>query len=205
MARLHYRLPEGYDVELPVSEQPSITKNQLQPLSEEKIANALAFTASMEEAPLHHTTFTEAWRQRTSQPRVSLVMAVVSVETAVKEYIARQLPDTRWLIENLAAPPIPKIIRDFLQTVPARGTLGGKVVRTPKRVITSIQEAVELRNKIAHGRAFAITSAGLEATLADIRDFLAFIDFCSGQDWSLGLMSSRFRSELENASTSNAQ
>jgi len=51
-----------------------------------------------------------------------------------------------------------------------------------------LNEAVELRNKLVHGRETTVPRADLERLLAETRGLLYLFDYYRGQTWALGLV-----------------
>jgi hypothetical protein len=146
-------------------------------------------------APLDHVMFQEAWRRRGGEPRVAIVMAIAAAETATKRLVVHHLPDTQWLLENVQSPPIVTIIKKLLPTF--RAPIGSSCVLVPKTIIAPLEKGVTLRNRIVHGRNETISHADSLRLLETIRDFLALVDFYTGQGWALELVSKTNRAALE--------
>jgi len=74
------------------------------------------------EQPLYHDLFREAWQSKENNPRSSLVMAMAAAETALKTTAVDLYKNagTTWLFENLPSPPIDRMLRDYIQLLPAR-------------------------------------------------------------------------------------
>lgn len=148
--------------------------------------------------PLCHDLFREAWQSRNHNPRSALVMGMAATETGVKT-AAVDLHDnagTEWIFENLPSPPIDRMLRDYIQLLPARRKIDDKVRRPPKSAITLIKEGVELRNKIVHGRGKEIEPERLDKILRAVRDVLYLLDYYRGHDWALERCSESFVEEL---------
>lgn len=148
--------------------------------------------------PLYHDIFREAWQNRQDNPRSSLVMGIAAAETGLKT-AAVDLHDnsgTEWLFENLPSPPIDRMLRDYIQLLPARRKINDKVRRPPKFALTLIKEGVELRNKLVHGRGKEVNPEKLAEILRAVRDVLYLLDYYRGHDWALERCSSSFRAEL---------
>jgi hypothetical protein len=152
--------------------------------------------------PLYHDLFREAWQNRVDNPRSSLVMAMAAAETALKT-TAVDLYDnlgTEWIFENLPSPPLDRMLRDYVQLLPARRKIDNKLRRLPKAAITLIKEGVELRNKLVHGRGKDIEPERLETILRTVRDVLYLLDYYRGHDWALERCSGSFMEELRKSS-----
>lgn len=148
--------------------------------------------------PLYHDLFREAWQNRSDNPRSALVMAIASAETAFKTTAADLSNDkgTEWMFENLASPPLDRMLRDYLELLPARRTFGGEVRRPPKSVITTLKEGIELRNKLVHGRSQSVEPAKLNKILIAVRDLLYLLDFYRGHDWAASRWTPDFADEI---------
>ncbi len=142
------------------------------------------FVQAGQEEPLPHALFREAWSLRSSNPRSALLIGVAAAEVAVKSYIARVAPETRWLVENLASPPIDKIMREYIPNLP-RQVPEGSLNEIPAGVIDELKKAVTLRNKVAHTGEYSLSHPSLEAKLQVIRDLLWILDYFSGRLWAL--------------------
>ena len=150
-------------------------------------------------APLPHILLREAWRNSNAHLRSSLVLAVAAAETGVKTTITDLAPNTSWLFEKLQSPPIELIIRDYIHTLPVRNHINGHVLRPPKTIITTVKRAVELRNKIVHGRSARITPNELQSMLLAIRDLLYLLDYYSGVSWALEHISPEVLQQLKDS------
>src|SRR2546422_3448400 len=73
--------------------------------------------------PLGHELLREAFRNQRDNTRSAVVMAVAAAETAMKELVVTLAPETRWLMENIPSPPLDKIIREYLEQLPANAPL----------------------------------------------------------------------------------
>jgi hypothetical protein len=102
------------------------------------------------EPPLALQLINEARNQRTEHPRSSLVIAVTAAEVAIKQLIGTLAPDARWLAENMPSPPIFKILKDYVPKLKVRAKFSHLPLRPPKKLLTRLNEAVELRNKVVH-------------------------------------------------------
>jgi hypothetical protein len=69
------------------------------------------------EEPLAHQLLSEAWKQFSSSPRSALVLAVAAIEVGVKIYVTQRILGSEWLIENLPAPPIDKILSQYVELI----------------------------------------------------------------------------------------
>jgi hypothetical protein len=142
-----------------------------------------------EEEPLGHQLFRGAWTQRVSNPRSALAIGVAALEVGVKELIGKLVPEAYWLVEQLQAPPVRRILRDFVPTLPLRARLSGKALDLPKELLTQVHKAVEARNRLVHRGELPPTREELTKMLKAIRDVLWICDLYGGEGWAARLIS----------------
>lgn len=152
------------------------------------VAEDVAFFLSHEiSEPLAHDLLREAWRARHSNARAALIVGVAALETGIKQCAAQLAPDTGWLLEHVASPPLDRLLRDFLPLLPSQAGLpGGTVPPISKSTIKVVRTAIELRNRVAHGRADSVPAADLKRLLTVTHRLLYFFDFHCGHDWAKG-------------------
>jgi len=149
------------------------------------------------QCPIGQRLLREAWRHINSDPRSSLVMAVAAAETAFKEFASDLLPETDWLLENVPSPPLIKMTRNWLESIPTRNKINNQVKGPPKKWTKRIQEAVELRNKLVHGAPTKDLSViDFEQYLFAIKDFIYLLDYYRGHKWAMKLLSKEIQIEL---------
>lgn len=134
--------------------------------------------------PLGHDLFREAWELRDRNPRSALVIGVASLEVGFKSLVAELVPEAAWLVENLPAPRIGKMLKDYLPELPAKCTIEGGVLPPPRKLRNSIEEAAEKRNKVAHTSSAALKPEVLKEWLLAIRDVLWLLDYYRGFQWA---------------------
>ncbi len=71
--------------------------------------------------PLGHALLREAAALLQTNPRASLVMAVMVLEVGTKACIAEVAPDTHWLLESLQSPPTDQLLGSYLPTLTSPG------------------------------------------------------------------------------------
>lgn len=147
-------------------------------------------------APLGHALLRESWRHKDANPRSALVMGVAAAETGLKECVTVLSPATTWLIENLPAPPLAKIMKEYLPLLKAKNTFGGKVLPPPKNIRRSLHKMIECRNEVVHGKPTSLSAEALNEGLSAVRDLLYLLDFYQGLDWALELLSENCRDAL---------
>lgn len=69
------------------------------------------------EEPLAHKLWREAWQLRGDNPRSALLIGMTALEVGVKNYIARAIPDTDWLLAQLPAPPTHRLLAEYIPTL----------------------------------------------------------------------------------------
>lgn len=137
--------------------------------------------------PVGHELFREAWNNRTSNPRSSLLMGIAAAEVGFKECVADLAPGAAWVVENSPSPPLVAMLSDYLPTLPARCTIGGKVIPPPKKEILDVlrNKGVNLRNKVTHTGAPAPETGTLKEILLAVKDVLWMLDYYRGDEWAL--------------------
>lgn len=135
--------------------------------------------------PLGHNLFREAWQLMKINQRSSIVIGIAAAETAFKECVVDLLPETAWLIKNIQSPPLVKMIRNYIESLPTRSSFNGKTLRPPNSMINILNKAVNIRNDLVHGRKNKFDDLELEQILFCIRDFLYLLDYYRGNTWAL--------------------
>jgi hypothetical protein len=138
------------------------------------------------EEPLGRQLFREAWQQIEINPRGALVIGVAAAEVGLKGLISTLLPGAEWLVQELQAPPVRKILRDFLPTLPVRARwVDGSEIKLPSKLISEVVKAFELRNKVVHVGALPPNRQELATTLQAISDLLWICDVLLGEHWAM--------------------
>lgn len=75
--------------------------------------------------------------------RSVIILAVSAVEIELKRLIGQLVPDADWLMVNIQAPDVHKMSKSYLPSLPGIP----QAALPPKRLLTSLQKAIELRNK----------------------------------------------------------
>jgi hypothetical protein len=148
--------------------------------------------------PLAHNLLREALIQRDENRRSALVMAVGAAEVGFKRFVSTLVPATAFLMEEVQAPPIYRMLKEFLPTL-----LENTSTRTPghlpeSEILKPIEKAFEHRNTIVHkpddsprqAKASAyLVSSDFDASLRAISDLLYILDFYAGNEWAIGNVS----------------
>lgn len=139
---------------------------------------------AMNDEPIGHMLWREAWEERNNNLRTSIVMAVAAAEVAVKSCIANRCPDTRWLFENIQSPPLGRILRKYWPTISHMPLVNKDRLIIPTSMIKKIEEAVEYRNNIVHVGNVEVGYAKVLEILETIHDLLAICDCAQGHFWA---------------------
>jgi len=137
-----------------------------------------------ESEPLGHELWREAYGNRTANPRSAAVLAVAAAEVGFKEFVAKLVPATAWLLENVPSPPLLKMLTKYLPELPVRLAPTGRKAHVPTAVRREIEEAIRLRNGLVHVGERQIDQARLRSILGAVRDLLYLLDVYSGQRWA---------------------
>jgi hypothetical protein len=135
-------------------------------------------------------------------PRVAVVMAVSAVEVELQRLIGDLVPDAGWLAATVIAPPIEKIIKDYVPSLPdvPEDRL------PPDALIETLKKAVTIRNEVVHvGRPTApsrrrgsreIKSETADAIRDATSDVLWLFDLYRGHSWAEGCLSPETRASF---------
>ncbi len=146
--------------------------------------------------PLSHQLFREAWAQPHTNQRSALVIGVSAIEVATKECIAALDPHAEWLVRELPTPPVEKMLREYLTTLPAKNTVDGQV-RFPSELLDELKKAVGWRNKVAHGGTLPVRWDRLERFLEyHARDLIWLLTYYSGAGWAFRHVSQTTKAAL---------
>jgi hypothetical protein len=146
--------------------------------------------------PVAHQLLREAIDVSTANPRSSLVICIAAIESGFKHLVADLVPDCAWLMENVPAPPLAKMLSDYMPTLPVRARIGGAAPSPPKYARRLVAVGVEARNKVAHTGVGTMSADDLGKLLDAAWDLLYLFDYYSGNEWALGKISEGFRRAL---------
>lgn len=130
-----------------------------------------------------------------------MILSVSAVEIELKRLIGQLVPEAEWLIRNLPAPDIFKIVKDYLARLPDIP----KNIQPPKNLQKSLQGAIQLRNDLIHvgqpkgterDATIAEVAKHCNSVLAMASDLLWLFDAYRGHEWALEHLSSRTRETL---------
>ena len=175
-----------------------IPEMQVVDFGEEGQTNVDSLVKLQVKQPLYHDLLREAWQNQFSNPRSALVMGVAAAETGFKTTLADLNPSVSWIVENLSSPSLIRMLREYMEQLPARNLINGKVLRPPNAVINTIKKGVELRNKLVHGREEPVTTEEVHLMLEAVRDLLYMLDYYRGHDWAMDMLSPEVFKYLRN-------
>jgi hypothetical protein len=175
---------------LSVARSATLNLVQILPAMSEEITKEIIdqYETSGDE-PLAHQLFNDAWNLRYTNPRASLVVAVAAAEVGLKKVIGLIVPDAQWLLEEISAPPIGKMLRKYIPTLKVKSQITGKQIVPPSKLIEKLEGAAKARNKIVHVGERAPEYKELVEMLEAIHDFLWICDMYRGQLKNLGFIS----------------
>lgn len=134
--------------------------------------------------PLCHELLREAWTQKDTNPRSSLVIGVTALETGVKDLISYLVPEADWFIRSPSSPPIFKILKEYLPSLPDKLKANNTVIRLSKKMLQDVETWNRKRNSLVHGKPEEIKAVELKEFLLLVYDLLYLCDFYRGFDWA---------------------
>ncbi|MDQ6949074.1 MAG: hypothetical protein M3256_23140, partial [Actinomycetota bacterium] len=137
------------------------------------------------EEPLAHAMWREAWTQLKSNPRSALVIGVAAAEVGLKRCFAALAPVTQWLLEETQAPPIAKMLKNYLPQLTDRA----KHTPVPADLRNVLDNMATARNHLVHRGEMERDWRQLGSDLIAVKDLLYLLDYYQGQDWALERLS----------------
>jgi hypothetical protein len=135
--------------------------------------------------PLGHELLREAWNQREHNPRSALIVGIAAAEARVKEFITLLEPGASWLMENLTAPPLPSLLKNYVPELLVRHGIRPRLLPPPRDpIMQQLDQGIPLRNKVAHGVHQEIDFDTVHDVLLTIRDIHWMLDVFSGHEWA---------------------
>lgn len=135
--------------------------------------------------PIHHSLFREAWELKSFNHRSSLLLAITSIEVALKFLIVQHIPNSKWLVQNIQNPPIYNILIEYIPMLPIKNKRNNKLLLPPKAFISKLKIWVKLRNDLTHLGKDQLKGDELSNMLLSVKDILHIIDFNCGYSWAL--------------------
>lgn len=160
----------------------------------ERDVQALAATSAQE--PVGHQLLREARDVFRDNERSALVIAVAAVESGFKALAGDLVPDADWLLQKLPSPPLVKMLKEYLPSLPTRLTFDGKVHGPPKYVRTLLAKAVDERNGVAHLGVWTMKRDAVKETLNAAGDTLYLLDYYAGHAWARDRISENYLTSL---------
>jgi hypothetical protein len=136
--------------------------------------------------PIAHELLCEAELNVVRNPRSAVVMAVAAAEIGLKQLIGTLAPDAKWLIENLEAPSVDKLLSKYLPQLRPTARIGSEEPFVPTKLRKRIAKAVESRNKTVHAGQDGLDSTKARDVVTAVHDLLCFLDLYAGHQWALG-------------------
>ena len=140
--------------------------------------------------PLGHALLREAASVSNESPRSSILIMTAALETAAKMHISKLAPDTAWLMEETASPPIFKILRDYIPMLHTRRGEDMSYWPLLRPLIVRVQRLIEVRNKVAHTGQIPADADAVYNNLQLVCDFLYILDVLDGMEWAKSRVSS---------------
>jgi hypothetical protein len=165
-------------------------------ISEEVGTEIVMLVKAGNDEPLAHILLREAWNQRKSNPRSSLLIGMSAAEIGIKQCIGNLIPDASWLLENLPSPPLVQILTEYIPQIPAKLKINDRVVPPPELLLKTLKDGVNLRNKVVHTGRPEIKPEKLGEILHSVEDLLWLLDYYCGHDWALNHMRVNIRTAL---------
>lgn len=149
--------------------------------------------------PLAHELLLEARALHPSNLRSSIVLTVTAAEVGFKQFAIDLVPGSKWLVENIPSPPLLKMLRDFLPTLPIRRKLVEQRQLMPESLLAELEKAVKLRNEVIHGGRGDLKGSSVGSAIKAVRDLLYLLNGYSGDDWAFRNVSGETIKELTSA------
>lgn len=146
--------------------------------------------------PVGHELYREARFLSSNNPRSSVVVAIAAIEVGIKECIGALVPNSQWLVSNIASPPIVRILTEYLPQLPAKNKIKGEVLPPPRQIIDILKKGVSIRNNITHKGGPAPKHHTIEEIFSAVKDTLWLLDFYSGHQWAFKYISREVREKL---------
>jgi hypothetical protein len=142
--------------------------------------------------PVGHSLIREAWEQRYRSPSTSLILGITAAEIGVKQCIATLSPDTAWLVQEVQAPPVERMLEEYLPKLPLKNKVEEGVSALSKTLKREITQGRRIRNELIHNPAASPPAVDkVKKVLLAVKDILSLCDYYCGVEWA----SSRMRQE----------
>lgn len=139
--------------------------------------------------PVGHQLYREAWEQRAENLRSALVIGIAALEVQLKEFIASLVPKAEWLVTNVPAPPLVKMLQEYLPQL--------DFPSPPQELLNILKKGVNLRNKVAHSGGTPLKQETVEEVLIAVWDTLWILDYYGGTKWAYERISDKTKAAME--------
>src|SRR5439155_24767143 len=100
------------------------------------------------------------------------------------------VPESKWLVEHLPSPPIEKILREYLPTLPVRMKLPGqRVTSPPEQLLSRLKNGISKGNDLIHVGVETVEIEFLDEVLDAVAEVLRLLDYYGGHEWALRYLS----------------
>ena len=131
-------------------------------------------------APIYPRIYFEAVKNMGENHQTAIVLAIESVEVAVKTCITHYDDRAKWLMENVPSPPLVKMLKEYIPTL-----IPKDAPKIPKNLINhSLHDAIAARNKIVHSGLYKTDYDQTKSMVYDMGRILAYLDYYIGCDWA---------------------
>lgn len=143
--------------------------------------------------PFAYELLREAWALRENSPRSALLIAIAALEVAVKQFIADRVAPAKWLVNNLPAPDVIKVLSKYLPSLepPPDARQGATRFERPSpKLMKLLQERRDQRNDITHRpdahqqQAQVATPDDARSAILAVRQVLLRLDLADGHHWA---------------------
>jgi len=155
------------------------------------------WSAGDQAEPLGHALLREAAMLSSDSPRSAILIMTAALETAAKMHISHVAPDTSWLMEEVASPPMFKILRDYIPKLHISQGRNMDFWKEIKPLIKKSQKLIEIRNKVAHTGHIPEEAGQIQDYLVVVSDLLYVLDVLAGHEWAKSLVSYPLRKSLD--------
>ncbi len=130
--------------------------------------------------PVAMELYQEARKHGPSAPRSAIVLGIAALEVAVKEHISQIEPTLSWLVSYLPAPPMRRILGEYLPQ------LSYWSPRPPRSVLSMIDAGIKVRDGIVQRGEDVGLEVDVSGVLTAVEDVIWLLQWCGGlrRAWS---------------------